>query len=376
MRTRYQNGNLQLSKRKNRPDVWIYRWRETDKNGEPIRRGEIIGTVDKYPTRAKARRACEYLRLEANEESPQQPAKTFGAVVDRYIAEEIPQRFSTRRAYLAYLNGHIKPQWGKLEIEKLNPLAVRQWIRGLDLASRSKAHIRSIMRRLCDCAMIWGWLELQRNPMELVRVEGATKRETEPRVLTSEEFRRLLEHMPEEPFRTMVMTAMCLGLRCSELLALKWSDFDWETLTLLVQRAVVAGRVDTVKTKYSKTRVPLDPALAENMLNWKNRSQFNADEDWVFASPYQAGEMPYSSWGIQQRQIKTAARQAGLGPIGWHTFRHSYRSWLDETGAPMKVQQELMRHASITTTMNIYGAAMSESKREANSKVVRLAFGA
>ena len=62
----------------------------------------------------------------------------------------------------------------------------------------------------------------------------------------------------------------------------------------------------------------------------------------------------------------------GLGPIGWHTFRHTYRSWLDETGAPIKVQQELMRHASIQTTMNVYGQAMPESKREANGKVVRM----
>lgn len=56
----------------------------------------------------------------------------------------------------------------------------------------------------------------------------------------------------------------------------------------------------------------------------------------------------------------------------WHTFRHTYRSWLDETGAPMKVQQELMRHASIQTTMNVYGQAMPESKREANGKVVTM----
>jgi type IV secretion system protein VirB5 len=44
----------------------------------------------------------------------------------------------------------------------------------------------------------------------------------------------------------------------------------------------------------------------------------------------------------------------------------------DETGAPMKVQQELMRHASIQTTMNVYGQAMSSSKREANGKVVEM----
>jgi Phage integrase family len=58
--------------------------------------------------------------------------------------------------------------------------------------------------------------------------------------------------------------------------------------------------------------------------------------------------------------------------IGWHTFRHTYRSWLDETGAPLKVQQELMRHASIQTTMNVYGQAMSSSRIEANGKVVEM----
>ena len=58
--------------------------------------------------------------------------------------------------------------------------------------------------------------------------------------------------------------------------------------------------------------------------------------------------------------------------IGWHTFSHTYRSWLDEAGAPMKVQQELMRHASIQTTMNVYGQAITSSKREANGKVVEM----
>jgi POT family proton-dependent oligopeptide transporter len=56
--------------------------------------------------------------------------------------------------------------------------------------------------------------------------------------------------------------------------------------------------------------------------------------------------------------------------IGWHTFRHTYRSWLDATGAPMGVQQKLMRHAQISTTMNVYGNALMEAKREANAAVV------
>ena len=65
---------------------------------------------------------------------------------------------------------------------------------------------------------------------------------------------------------------------------------------------------------------------------------------------------------------------AGLGAIGWHTMRHSYRSWLDETGAPLTVQQNLMRHADIRTTMNIYGDAIPDTLRAAHGKVVRMAL--
>jgi integrase len=54
-----------------------------------------------------------------------------------------------------------------------------------------------------------------------------------------------------------------------------------------------------------------------------------------------------------------------------HTLRHSYRAWLDETGAPLGVQQKLMRHANISTTMNVYGGAFMGAKRKANTSVVQ-----
>jgi integrase len=70
--------------------------------------------------------------------------------------------------------------------------------------------------------------------------------------------------------------------------------------------------------------------------------------------------------------LQTAASRAKIqGPIGWHTLRHSYRAWLDETGAPLGVQQKLMRHANISTTMNVYGGAFMEAKRKANTSVVQ-----
>ena len=62
----------------------------------------------------------------------------------------------------------------------------------------------------------------------------------------------------------------------------------------------------------------------------------------------------------------------GIVGLGWHTFRHTYRSLLDETGAPIGVQQKLMRHSNVATTMNIYGNSTLKAKQKANSKVVQM----
>jgi integrase len=67
-----------------------------------------------------------------------------------------------------------------------------------------------------------------------------------------------------------------------------------------------------------------------------------------------------------------AGEKAGVGRLGWHAFRHTYSTLLNEYGTDVKVQQELLRHADIRTTMNIYTRAVPERLREANSKVVRL----
>jgi integrase len=168
----------------------------------------------------------------------------------------------------------------------------------------------------------------------------------------------------------MVLVAGCLGLRVSEIMGLRWEDINFAESTMLVQRSVVHGRVGDVKTEYSKDRLPLDPALVEVLSLHRDRcGQFS--EGWVFANP-DTGR-PYHQEQIQKTHIRLAAVAAGIsGRIGWHTFRHSYRSWLDAVGSSVSVQQGLMRHASIQTTMNVYGGAMAEDKREAHCKVVQM----
>jgi integrase len=166
----------------------------------------------------------------------------------------------------------------------------------------------------------------------------------------------------------MALVSVCLGLRVSELLGLKWKDVDWLNASLNIERGIVKQIVDDVKTDSSRKSLTIDQALLGVLKAWKQTTQFPANEDWIFASPLKLGRLPYSYTGFW-RELQRAANEAGIGHVGTHTFRHTYRSWLDAVGAPIAIQQKLMRHSDIRTTMNIYGDVVTDEMAQSHSKV-------
>jgi integrase len=364
-RSRYQFGWLELRRRKRRPSVWLWRYRSTDSGGNRDKDAVIIGDVEQYPTKALAWKAAEGLRLSVNSENPGTQV-TFGALIDRYLREQAPQRHVTASKYRSWITHHIQPQWGDYPIAKVKPVLVEEWISKLDLAPKSKGHVRSIMHILFQWAMKWELMDLQINPMKLVHVKGSSKRLREPVTLTRKQFHHVLRFVVE-PFRTMCVVAMCLGLRASELVGLQWTDFDWKNRSVTIQRGVVIGRVDEVKTRYSNKAIPLDPVLASMLLSYRRQA---GPGNWVF--PSSRTGRPWWPWTIQRNHLLPAGIKAGLGRIGWHTFRHSYSTMLRALRVDVKVQQELLRHADIRTTLNIYTQAVPEALRKANSRVVQM----
>jgi len=73
--------------------------------------------------------------------------------------------------------------------------------------------------------------------------------------------------------------------------------------------------------------------------------------------------------------LQSAADRAEIGKIGWRTLRHTFATALDGAGARMKVAQELMRHANIATTMDVYTGALERNKREVVGAVARSLVG-
>jgi Phage integrase family len=118
--------------------------------------------------------------------------------------------------------------------------------------------------------------------------------------------------------------------------------FIWLGAKLNIERGIVKQIVDDVKTDSSRKFLAVDKELLEVLRLWKQTTQFSAEEDWIFASPVKLGRLPYSYTGFW-RELERASKEAGIGHLGTHAFRHTYRSWLDAVGTPIAVQQKLMR---------------------------------
>ena len=138
----------------------------------------------------------------------------------------------------------------------------------LAVAPKTRSHIRGLMYRLFEKAMLWELIPLERNPMSLVELRGVSKRMKLPRILTEEEFGVLLNELVH-PYRSMVLLAGCTGLRVSEVMGLRWTGINFEALAMEVREGYARSQVTKLKSECSQDELPLDPDVASILLEWK-----------------------------------------------------------------------------------------------------------
>ncbi len=358
-RTRQESGTIVLKQRSKGPDVWVWRVYLKDELEIVRKRSFILGTVQEWPTEAHAWKG-------SLEKRDALLGETFGKLVERYLREALSDRYSTRSSYLSRLNRYVLPRWSGTQVGDVKPYDVEQWLKSIPRSPKTKSHIRGMMHLLFEYAMKWEMIACQRNPMDLVRIKGVTKRTRRKLIITVEQFHSLLPLLPTH-VQMMVILAMCTGMRISEILALRWTDVDFERQVITVRRSIVSRYVaEATKNEESADDIPLDHSFVAELRRWKMR-RLQAPEEWLFAN-MDTGR-PFHASPLQQDHIRPAGRTLGIMGLGWHTFRHSYRTMIDDLGTPVGVQQKLMRHADVRTTMNIYGSAFEETKRRVNARV-------
>ena len=160
----------------------------------------------------------------------------------------------------------------------------------------------------------------------------------------------------------MVGLALLSGLRRGELFALRWKDVDEQARLLTVREAVYNGVFDTPKTEAGARQIPLsETALHVDRRSGRHTSRRTEPDALVFST--RTGT-PISPNNVLRRIIFPACKRLGLRDATWLTFRRTYSSWSHDKGVPGKVVAQLMGHANVDTTLNVYTQVLDESLRD------------
>ena len=383
-RTRIQRGGVNLDISSSGKRIWVFRWRVTLPDGRRAMRKRVIGTQEKYRTKAAAENAARVFRMNLLDEGATALTTiTMRDLVAHFSEHEMVDRgeegkaYSTRNRCESVINTWVLPRWQRTSINEIRTVAVEQWLRSILRAKGTKAKIRNTMSALFNHAIRWGFVHNNpiTGPVRGSGVRQSAKREQVPVILDVAEFQRLLRELGLRE-QVLVWVSMTTGLRRGELAGLKWCDVSFQELTINLLRSVVDQKVGRVKTEASKKPVPIDPYVAEDLLAWNHTTKYMKPDDFVFATDAacagkRRGKQPLWLGKVMQYYIQPAAKRAGISKnIGWHTFRHSYTTLLQSNGEDVKVVQELLRHGSAKVTMDVYAQAVTQAKRRAQRRVV------
>lgn len=189
------------------------------------------------------------------------------------------------------------------------------------------------------------------------------------------------DHSPQNSFQVF-STLAYTGMRAGELIALKWSDIDFENNTISITKTYYNPnnnkkkyQILTPKTDSSIGKISVDPKiimqLSDYKVNvqdkWKN--ELYVDNDFVFTdnNGYPLVIKKLQLW------IKAILKKTNINKnISTHSFRHTHCALLIEAGVHIKEIQERLRHKDINTTMNIYAKITNSYKKDASQKFSKL----
>ena len=362
-RTKRQYGSGCLLKRGR---GWAIRWRALeiapDGTMKKALRYEALGRI----SRGEATEILAQKLATSASKVPTRSRVTFRTLVNDWKATVLPMyKHSTQKNHRHIADKHLTPQFGDRQISDVNRKEVQAYVAHLaqtGYAPKTIDHIHDVLSAVLRTAVKWG--HLQDNPAR--DVDMPTLRTIRPKwVLTTGQAAQLLEALPPLG-RTMVGLAMLSGLRRGELFALRWRDLEERDRILLVREAVYEGRFDTPKTEAGVRQIPLSDAAVTLVADWRDRAEHTEPDALLFST---ATGKPISPNNVLRRQVFPACAALGLKRVTWLTLRRTYSSWAHQRGVPAKVVAQLMGHAKIDTTLNVYTQVIDGALRAAVDQV-------
>ena len=295
-----------------------------DERGFPVTKNVLARTKSECAAKLKELRE----RLETPAPEPTRSGITLGAWLDRWYQEykKANLRPNTQMSYERRIYQHIIPALGRIPLDKLTARDIQQFytnlkksgrlirteLYGAGLSDQTVRGIHTTLRAALDKAAEEKLIF--RNPADSCKPPSARPREMQ--VLTPEEIQRLLIQAKEDGCYELLLLELATGLRRGEILALRWSDLNFRTGALRVERQVHRVRGELVvsppKTR-AGNRTVLLPAPVLNVLKTYKKGVHSR---WMFPSPVKE-DSPMDPAAVRKR-LQTVLERAECRRLRFH----------------------------------------------------------
>ncbi len=326
-------------------------------------------------TKAKARELAEPLLTEVNKPT-QTPDKvlTLNDFIERvYLPRAKEQkRPSTYKGYADICNNHLLPRCKGLWLKDVRTCDVQHLLdeiaRGNKLSRNSLRHIKALLSAIFKHAKQQGYFDGE-NPVRDSATPPA-REAAETYAYSLEEISEILSLLPE-PAATIFAVAAFTGARRGEIRGMLWENYSGDEIR--ITQSVWESHITEPKTRKSAGAIPVIAPLAARLTFHRVRSG-NPVSGPIF--PSENGKTSLNLNNVLNRQILPALKRCchckkqedAHGKAdhaftldettpkwhGWHAARRGLGTNLYRLGVPDKVIQSILRHAQISTTMNIY----------------------
>jgi len=353
-------------------------------------------------TQAEALGKLREMRARAAQGLPARPQRqTVAHFLQRWLNEVacVPRiSLKAARTYRDLMEDHVLPLLGRIELAKLGPEDVERLVTHI-LSSRkpsrkkskgnddpaperysitSAKHCRDVLRAALNVAMRWGLIS--RNPAALVTIKRARRK---PTFFDQKQAGAFLEAIYGERFEALFWLALCLACREGEILGMQWTDFDFESRRVQILRSLQRvkrpgeskSHLELMPTKVEESdrSIWLPQIVIEKVLEHQRRQQEErklAGSDWV-----ETGMVFSTRKGTMldaRNMLKEYYRirdRAQLPRVRFHDLRHSAATILHLAGVPDQAIQNLLGHASVRTTQEIYTHLTADAQKQTAAKM-------
>lgn len=382
---RYKNMNIKEIKKKNgsivyRANVYL----GTDQmTGKRVRTNVTAPT--KKGVKIKARDAINNFIANGNTVKQKVQIKTYEELVkiwwDSYKNTVKP---NTRQSMKGIVKLHLLSVFGDYKLNRINtPLIQTQVNKWANLANKGvKGAFANyhLLHNLNSRILQYGvaMQVIPANPARDVLVPRKIAKEKEKlKYLNNDQLKTFLAYLDtldQSEYQnlfdvTLYKTLLATGCRISEVLALEWSDIDFENSQIKINKTLNRFQeTNTPKSKSSIRNIDIDRATLLMLKQYKNRQQIEA---WQLGKTetvvFSVFVTKYAYACNLRKRLNKHFNNAGVTNVSFHGFRHTHASMMMNAGLPYKELQHRLGHSTLAMTMDTYSHLSNENAKKAVS---------